>query len=126
MPVSSTERKKRKEREMQNATASIDPNDIDTYVIHGYADNHGVKIHYASLGEGPLVVMIHAKAQRRRERAMALLTRRRWLKEAYFCAFPTFLLQPRCASRGQNDSSGHLVTSAKTLHKSLYTEQKAF
>jgi len=21
-------------------------------------------------------------------------------KEAYFCAFPTFLLQPRCASRG--------------------------
>jgi pimeloyl-ACP methyl ester carboxylesterase len=59
MPVTSTERKKRKEREMQNATASIDPNDIDTYVIHGYADNHGVNIHYASLGEGPLVVMIH-------------------------------------------------------------------
>ena len=28
-------------------------------VEHGYADSDGVKIHYASLGEGPLVVMIH-------------------------------------------------------------------
>ncbi len=28
-------------------------------VSHGYADNNGVKIHYASVGEGPLVVMIH-------------------------------------------------------------------
>ena len=28
-------------------------------VEHGYADNNGVKIHYASLGRGPLVVMIH-------------------------------------------------------------------
>lgn len=28
-------------------------------VTHGYADNHGVKIHYASIGEGPLVVMLH-------------------------------------------------------------------
>ncbi|MBI2422779.1 MAG: alpha/beta hydrolase [Candidatus Hydrogenedentes bacterium] len=28
-------------------------------VEHGFADNNGVKIHYASLGEGPLVVMIH-------------------------------------------------------------------
>jgi len=28
-------------------------------VEHGYADNNGVKIHYASLGQGPLVVMIH-------------------------------------------------------------------
>ncbi len=44
---------------MQNATPFIIPNDIDTYVTHEYADNHGVKIHYASLGEGPLVVMIH-------------------------------------------------------------------
>ena len=26
---------------------------------HGYADNDGVTIHYVSLGEGPLVVMIH-------------------------------------------------------------------
>jgi len=28
-------------------------------VDHGYADNEGVRIHYASIGEGPLVVMIH-------------------------------------------------------------------
>jgi pimeloyl-ACP methyl ester carboxylesterase len=44
---------------MQNATPPIVPNEIDTYVTHGYADNHGVNIHYASLGEGPLIVMIH-------------------------------------------------------------------
>lgn len=28
-------------------------------IQHGYADNEGVKIHYASIGEGPLVVMLH-------------------------------------------------------------------
>jgi epoxide hydrolase 4 len=28
-------------------------------VEHGYADSAGVKIHYASLGQGPLVVMLH-------------------------------------------------------------------
>ena len=28
-------------------------------VQHGYAENNGVKIHYAALGQGPLVVMIH-------------------------------------------------------------------
>lgn len=28
-------------------------------VKHGYADSGGVKIHYASMGQGPLVVMIH-------------------------------------------------------------------
>lgn len=28
-------------------------------VTHGYAENKGVKIHYASLGEGPLAIMIH-------------------------------------------------------------------
>ncbi len=28
-------------------------------VTHGYADNNGVKVHYATAGEGPLVVMIH-------------------------------------------------------------------
>jgi len=33
--------------------------DIDDRVKHGYADSNGVKIHYASLGAGPLVVMIH-------------------------------------------------------------------
>jgi epoxide hydrolase 4 len=33
--------------------------DIMDEVEHGYADNNGVKIHYATVGEGPLVVMIH-------------------------------------------------------------------
>ena len=33
--------------------------DVFDRVEHGYADSGGVKIHYASLGEGPLVVMIH-------------------------------------------------------------------
>lgn len=34
-------------------------NEIDRYVEHGYADNNGVKIHYARMGSGPLVVMVH-------------------------------------------------------------------
>jgi pimeloyl-ACP methyl ester carboxylesterase len=33
--------------------------DIESKVTHGYADSNGVKIHYASLGTGPLIVMIH-------------------------------------------------------------------
>tara|TARA_B110000858_G_scaffold197892_1_gene261365 strand:+ start:4732 stop:5673 length:942 start_codon:yes stop_codon:yes gene_type:complete len=33
--------------------------DILDEVEHGYADNNGVKIHYATVGEGPLVVMVH-------------------------------------------------------------------
>jgi pimeloyl-ACP methyl ester carboxylesterase len=33
--------------------------DIWSEVEHGYTDNAGVKIHYATVGEGPLVVMIH-------------------------------------------------------------------
>jgi pimeloyl-ACP methyl ester carboxylesterase len=33
--------------------------DLDQRVAHGYADSGGVKIHYASLGQGPLIVMIH-------------------------------------------------------------------
>lgn len=33
--------------------------DIESRVKHGYADSNGVKIHYASLGSGPLIVMIH-------------------------------------------------------------------
>ena len=32
---------------------------IDAKVKNGYADSNGVKIHYASLGSGPLIVMIH-------------------------------------------------------------------
>ena len=33
--------------------------DIEDRVQHGYANSNGVKIHYATLGTGPLVVMIH-------------------------------------------------------------------
>ena len=33
--------------------------DLLDEVEHGYADNNGVEIHYASVGEGPLVIMIH-------------------------------------------------------------------
>ena len=32
---------------------------IESEVKHGYVNNDGVKIHYASLGTGPLVIMIH-------------------------------------------------------------------
>ena len=32
---------------------------IETRVSHGFATNNGVRIHFASLGRGPLVVMIH-------------------------------------------------------------------
>ena len=38
---------------------SLAGQDFDSQVKHGYADNNGVKIHYASAGQGPLVVMIH-------------------------------------------------------------------
>src|SRR5262249_48235057 len=33
--------------------------DFEARVTHGYATNNGVKIHYTSLGQGPLIVMIH-------------------------------------------------------------------
>jgi len=33
--------------------------DVFDRVEHGYADSGGVKIHYVSLGQGPLVVMSH-------------------------------------------------------------------
>ncbi len=33
--------------------------DFEARVTHGYADSNGVKIHYASIGKGPLIVMIH-------------------------------------------------------------------
>lgn len=38
---------------------SAPDSDIEKRVSHGYAESNGVKIHYASLGEGPLVVMLH-------------------------------------------------------------------
>jgi pimeloyl-ACP methyl ester carboxylesterase len=37
----------------------LQASDIESRVTHGYADSNGVKIHYASLGQGPLIVMIH-------------------------------------------------------------------
>ena len=33
--------------------------DLLQRVKHGYAENDGVKLHYATVGEGPLVVMLH-------------------------------------------------------------------
>src|ERR1700732_4302207 len=39
--------------------AMVHASDIESRVTHGYADSNGVKIHYASLGKGPLIVMIH-------------------------------------------------------------------
>ena len=33
--------------------------DLHERVKHGFADSNGVKIHYVTLGKGPLVVMIH-------------------------------------------------------------------
>ena len=33
--------------------------DLYERVEHHYAENNGVRIHYVSLGQGPLVVMIH-------------------------------------------------------------------
>ena len=41
------------------ATSEAQPLDLVDRVEHGYADNDGVKIHYVTLGEGPLVVMLH-------------------------------------------------------------------
>ena len=41
------------------ACASARSEDLLGRVKHGYADSAGVKIHYATLGQGPLVVMIH-------------------------------------------------------------------
>ena len=35
------------------------PGDVFDRVQHGTVDNAGVKIHYATLGKGPLVVMVH-------------------------------------------------------------------
>src|SRR5438128_8197598 len=39
--------------------AEAGADDVFDRVSHGFADSAGVKIHYASLGRGPLVVMIH-------------------------------------------------------------------
>ncbi len=39
--------------------ATVYAHEIDSKVKDGYADSNGVKIHYVSLGSGPLIVMIH-------------------------------------------------------------------
>ncbi len=41
------------------ANSAVFGADLDARVTHGYADSDSVKIHYASLGSGPLMVMIH-------------------------------------------------------------------
>ncbi len=41
------------------AIASVQAADLESRVQHGYADSNGVKIHYATVGQGPLVLMIH-------------------------------------------------------------------
>ena len=41
------------------ASGSAGAADIESRVTHGYADSNGVKIHYAKMGSGPLVLMIH-------------------------------------------------------------------
>jgi len=40
-------------------TASTLHADVWDSATHGYADNDGVRIHYATVGEGPQMVMIH-------------------------------------------------------------------
>lgn len=43
---------------LPNSAPGEEPN-LEARVEHGYATNNGVRIHYASLGKGPLVLMIH-------------------------------------------------------------------
>ncbi|HYA17325.1 MAG TPA: alpha/beta hydrolase [Bryobacteraceae bacterium] len=40
-------------------TVSAASKDFESKVEHHYADSAGVKIHYAAIGQGPLVIMIH-------------------------------------------------------------------
>ncbi|HEV2987409.1 MAG TPA: alpha/beta hydrolase [Candidatus Angelobacter sp.] len=40
-------------------TVIASASDLESRVKQGYADSNGVKIHYASIGSGPLIVMIH-------------------------------------------------------------------
>ena len=44
---------------MRGSSAEAQVADVWDRVEHRYADNDGVSIHYVTLGEGPLVVMIH-------------------------------------------------------------------
>lgn len=42
-----------------SSTALAEDINMEKLVEHGYATNNGVKIHYAAMGKGPLIVMIH-------------------------------------------------------------------
>lgn len=42
-----------------SVTAASKDSDMEKLVEHGYATNNEVKIHYAAMGKGPLIVMIH-------------------------------------------------------------------
>jgi len=44
---------------VQPFTAAVNNIDLDQKVENHYADHDGVKIHYAALGKGPLIVMVH-------------------------------------------------------------------
>src|SRR5437764_11942103 len=41
------------------AAVTLQASDFESRVKQGFADSNGVKIHYATAGSGPLVVMIH-------------------------------------------------------------------
>ena len=41
------------------APVSTDLSDLDGRVEHRYAENDGIRLHYAVLGDGPLIVMLH-------------------------------------------------------------------
>ena len=44
---------------VQPFRAAVNNTDIDQKVENHYANHDGVKIHYAALGQGPLIVMVH-------------------------------------------------------------------
>jgi pimeloyl-ACP methyl ester carboxylesterase len=41
------------------AVLTVTADDLEARVTHGYADSNGTKIHYATLGSGPLIVFVH-------------------------------------------------------------------
>jgi hypothetical protein len=67
------------------APAPVPAADVFTRVRDGYADSAGVRIHYVTLGRGPLVVMIHGFPDHFiQQDASTLVTRtiKRWLADA--------------------------------------------
>jgi epoxide hydrolase 4 len=46
-------------RTAKQSLSVINAANFEEHVTHGYANNRGVNIHYASLGSGSLIVMIH-------------------------------------------------------------------